>query len=56
MDSPEQTETWHSSYGRRAAQLCHCEMPPVQWTKHCCRPVKKERDAKQKESVSPLAL
>lgn len=38
MYSPQQSEFLHSSYGRRAAQLCHCETPPVQWKEHCCHP------------------
>lgn len=47
MDSPQQFGFLHSSYGRRAAQLCHCEMPPVQWTKHCCHPADRKGGGKK---------
>lgn len=30
VDSPQPAGSSSSSYGRRAAQLCHCETPPVQ--------------------------
>lgn len=48
MDSPQQSGFLHSSYGRRAAQLCHCETPPVQWTKHCCHPADKKGGGKRR--------
>lgn len=49
VDSPKQSGSLHSSCGRRAAQLCRCETPPVQWTKHCCHPVDRREEERERE-------
>lgn len=49
MDSPQQSGSWHSSYGRRAAQLCHCETLPVQLTKRCSHPAHRGKTEGQTE-------
>lgn len=38
VDVPRRPGPWHSSCGHKGAQLCHCELPPKQWTEHYCHP------------------